>query len=142
MQNVTSSIFNSSNIGILLTFISTGIAIYQVFDKIKVKKLYKDLQDATDSKYTERYEGLFNKGIQLINNLDMACQIVDKECVGHGEPCGRVSTSVNTAMSFGQEMASTFITMNKDYKKLYGHYVIKDLPRKLKRVPCVEVHNK
>lgn len=137
-MNTESLMFWLTIISFPIGVVGLAFGIYQTITAEKVKKVNKKLKSLNEEKYGEKYRNLFNTVERLIRDLDIACQIVDVECVNKRKPCGRVSATVNSAMNSTQRLAELCEELNNEYERLFGRCIVDNLAEKLKRVPCIE----
>jgi hypothetical protein len=125
---------------LIVALTSFIFSIIQTINLVKVKRLNKEFKDLNAGRYAERYATLFGLVETLINRLDNACDIVNKDCVkykSHGK-CGRVPVYVNAAMDSTQQVRAMCLRLNEEHKMLFGYRIVDDLSVRLKLIPCMD----
>ena len=123
--------------GWIVAIVSLGLSIYQIYRTEKVKKVNIELKKEIEGRDEDKYRKLFSDVESLIKELDIACNIVNTECVAQREQCSRVTSKVNGAMVSAEKIADSCFTFNDNHKKIYGYRIVNDLRNRLTREPCV-----
>jgi len=136
-------------ITVLCTLLAFGFAIYQTIAMGRIKKLNKKLEELNDEiiksnekKNVKRCQRVFHYVDRLSNDLGIACQIVDGECLKNKSKtglCGRVSAAVNSAWTSTLDLIDFCDTLNNEHKEEFGDLVDDQLStKKLKARACVK----
>lgn len=138
-------------LGAIITVVSLGLAIYQTIGmnrekgkSRKLEELNKEIIKSNENKSAERCKRVFRYVRTLSNDLGIACQIVNSECLNNKNEtglCGRAAAAVNSAWTSNLDLIDFCNVLNQAHKEQYGHLADNKLSIKnLKELACVKGH--